>query len=62
MAETTAYYTIEEASDGRFYFILKGGNHEPMATSQMYDTKSKAERGIEDHREGAVTTKVVDNT
>ena len=62
MAETTAYYTIEKASDGRFYFILKGGNHEPMATSQMYDEKSGAERGVKDHRECAVTTRVVDKT
>jgi len=37
-----------KSKDGREYFVLKAANHEIIGTSEMYVTKSNAERGVED--------------
>ena len=60
MAE--AYYDLKKSSDGQFYFNLIASNGEPVATSEMYPTKSNAERGTDAVRRAASTTEVKDNT
>lgn len=60
MAE--AYYDLKKASDGQFYFNLVAPNGEPVATSEMYPTKSNAKRGIDAVRRAASAVKIEDNT
>jgi uncharacterized protein YegP (UPF0339 family) len=42
-----ARYTVLNAVDGRFYFVLKAANGQVIARSQLYSTKYSAERGVE---------------
>lgn len=44
---TAARYTVLNAVDGRFYFVLKATNGQVIARSQLYSTKYSAERGVE---------------
>lgn len=32
---------------GEPYFVLRGGNHEPLGTSEMYSSKTKRDEGID---------------
>lgn len=41
-----ARYERKDASDGRFYFTLKAGNHQVIGTSQMYKTAAARDEGI----------------
>lgn len=41
-----ARYERKDASDGRFYFNLKAGNHQVIGTSQMYKTAAARDEGI----------------
>ena len=59
MAE--AYYNLKKSSDDQFYFTLVASNGEPVATSEMYPTKSNAERGVDAVRRAANTTEIKDN-
>jgi uncharacterized protein YegP (UPF0339 family) len=42
----TANYRVLEAADGRWYFNLVAGNGQVIGTSQLYTTRSSAERGL----------------
>lgn len=42
-----ARYTVLNAVDGRYYFVLKATNGQVIARSQLYATKYSAERGVE---------------
>jgi uncharacterized protein len=42
----TGYYELKKGGSGKFSFVLKAGNHEPILASQSYDTKSGAEGGM----------------
>ncbi len=42
-----ARYERKDASDGRFYFNLKAGNHQIIGTSQMYKSAASRDAGIE---------------
>ncbi|MDP3504980.1 MAG: YegP family protein [Myxococcales bacterium] len=44
---TAARYTVLDAVDGRFYFVLKATNGQVIGRSQLYATKSNAQRGVE---------------
>lgn len=44
-APDTRNVEILESSDGQFYFTVKAANSEIIAVSEMYSTKSNAERG-----------------
>ena len=57
-----AYYSLRKSKDGQFYFNVVASNDETVATSEMYPTKSNAERGTDAVRRAASTTDVVDNT
>jgi hypothetical protein len=39
-------YERKTASDGRFYFNLKAGNHQVIGTSQMYKSETSRDDGI----------------
>jgi len=39
-------FESKDASDGRFYFNLKAGNHQVIGTSQMYKSTSGRDNGI----------------
>jgi hypothetical protein len=40
-------YDIREATNGQFYFNIEAGNHEIIATSELYTTRSNAVRAAE---------------
>ena len=42
-----AYYKVNTAKDGQFFFNLKAGNHETVLTSELYKQKQSALDGIE---------------
>jgi uncharacterized protein YegP (UPF0339 family) len=46
-------YALSKNSDGRFLFNLKAGNDEKILTSESYDAKASAEKGIESVRSNA---------
>ena len=60
MAE--AYYELRKSKDGQFYFNVIASNGEPVATSEMYPTKSNATRGTNAVRDAASTTVIQDKT
>lgn len=39
-------FEIKKATDGQFYFHLKAGNGEIILSSEMYEAKASAEKGI----------------
>lgn len=41
-----ARFEVREARDGHFYFVLKAGNGQVIGVSEMYESKSNAERGV----------------
>ncbi len=53
-----ARFDRKEASDGRFYFNLKAGNHQIIGTSQMYKTTASRDSGIESVKTNGPTTTV----
>lgn len=53
-----ARFDRKEASDGRFYFNLKAGNHQIIGTSQMYKTVASRDAGIESVKTNGPTTTV----
>ncbi|MBP9147673.1 MAG: YegP family protein [Rhodoferax sp.] len=53
-----ARFDRKEASDGRFYFNLKAGNHQIIGTSQMYKTTASRDAGIESVKTNGPTTTV----
>lgn len=51
-------YDRKVASDGRFYFNLKAGNHQVIGTSQMYKTEDSRDNGIASVKTNGSTTTV----
>ena len=39
-------FEIRENASGQYYFVLKAGNGEVIATSESYTTKAAARKGI----------------
>ncbi|WP_071880149.1 YegP family protein [Geobacillus vulcani] len=57
------YFVIERASNGLYYFVIKSGNHEVVATSETYYSKENAKRTIEAIKQGVnPNSRVIDNT
>lgn len=48
----------KDASDGRFFFNLKAGNHQVIGTSQMYKSTSGRDGGIESVRKNAASAEI----
>jgi uncharacterized protein YegP (UPF0339 family) len=40
------WFELSKSSDGQFRFVLKAGNAEIILTSELYKSKSSAEKGI----------------
>ena len=53
-------FEIKKRKDGQFYFNLKAGNGEIIATSEAYKQKASALKGIESVRRNAPGAKVSD--
>lgn len=51
-------YESKDASDGRQYFVLKAANHQVIGTSQMYQSASNRDGGIESVKTNGPTTTV----
>jgi uncharacterized protein YegP (UPF0339 family) len=43
-------YEIKDAKGGKFHFSLKAGNGQIILSSEMYETKKAAEKGVESVR------------
>ena len=52
-ASVAEHYEIKENAGGKFYFVLKAGNHEVIGISQAYTSKGSAESGIESVKNNA---------
>lgn len=46
-------FEIKSSSNGKYYFNLKSGNGQIILSSEMYETKSACENGIESVRKNA---------
>ncbi len=40
------YYELSKNDKGQFHFVLKAGNHEIILSSEMYEAKANALKGI----------------
>lgn len=50
------------AKNGKPYFALKASNGQDLGRSEMYNSKSSMERGIQSVKRNAPDAKLVDNT
>jgi len=48
-----AEYELKTAKNGKFHFNLKAGNGQIILSSEMYESKSAAENGIESVRKNS---------
>ena len=55
-------FEVKKRKDGQYYFNLKAGNGEIIATSEAYKQKASAMKGIDSVRRNAPDAKVVDVT
>ncbi|MBS1796408.1 MAG: YegP family protein [Acidobacteria bacterium] len=46
-------FEIKQSASGKFHFNLKAGNGQIILSSEMYETKSAAENGIESVKKNA---------
>ena len=54
-------YEKKVASNGKFHFNLKAGNHQVIGTSQLYATEQSRETGIASVKANGATTTIKDN-
>jgi len=55
-------FVLEKGSTGKFHFNLHAANGQVIATSQHYESKASALKGIESVRHNAADAVVEDNT
>lgn len=55
-------YDSKVASNGKFYFNLKAGNHQVIGSSQMYASAQSRDGGIASVKTNGSSTKIKDNT
>ncbi|VEB95376.1 Uncharacterized conserved protein [Cedecea lapagei] len=53
-------YDKKVASNGKFYFNLKAGNHQVIGTSQMYATEQSRDKGVASVKNNGGTETVKD--
>jgi uncharacterized protein YegP (UPF0339 family) len=46
-------FVLKRSSNGKYHFNLQAGNGEIIATSELYESKASAEKGIESVRVNA---------
>ncbi len=61
-AGNDARYERKTGKSGKFFFVLKAGNHEIIGNSEQYDTEKNRDKGIESVKKNAPDAKVVDLT
>lgn len=57
-----AHYEKKTATNGKFHFNLKAGNHQVIGTSQMYATEQSRDKGIASVKTNGASETVKDNT
>ena len=55
-------FVIKKGSSGKFHFNLVAGNGQVIATSETYESKESAHKGIESVRKNAPDAIVEDET
>jgi uncharacterized protein YegP (UPF0339 family) len=55
-----ARYERKESSNGKPYFVLKAANHQIIGQSEMYESKSSMENGIESVKKNAPDADIVE--
>jgi Uncharacterized conserved protein len=55
-------YEKKTASNGKFYFNLKAGNHQVIGNSQMYASEQSRDKGIASVKTNGPSQTVKDNT
>ena len=55
-------YEKKTASNGKFHFNLKAGNHQVIGSSQFYATEQSRDKGIASVKTNGSTQTVKDNT
>lgn len=58
----TAKFVLKRASNGKYHFNLQAANGENIATSELYETKASAEKGIESVRMNAQRAEIDDRS
>jgi uncharacterized protein YegP (UPF0339 family) len=56
------YLVIERNAAGDYWWRAVGANHEPLATSEMLESKAACRNAIDVIRSGAAGAEVVDRT
>ncbi len=57
-----AKFEINKSRNDQYYFVLKAGNGEPIATSEMYVSKQGCKHGINSVKNNAADAEVIDLT
>lgn len=57
-----AHYEKKTATNGKFHFNLKAGNHQVIGTSQLYATEQSRDKGIASVKTNGSSETVKDNT
>jgi uncharacterized protein YegP (UPF0339 family) len=57
-----AKYTLKKGSTGKFHFNLVATNGQVIATSESYESKAAAMKGIESVRKNAAEAQLDDQT
>lgn len=55
-------FVVTKNAKGQYHFVLKAGNGETIAQSEMYSSKAAAMNGIASVKKNAGTAKVDDQT
>ncbi|MCS6933669.1 MAG: YegP family protein [Chitinophagales bacterium] len=55
-------YERKTSSNGKFFFNLKAGNGQVIGTSEMYESESSRENGIESVKKNAPNATIEDTT
>lgn len=55
-------YECKESTNGKAYFVLKAKNHQVIGQSQMYESESGCQNGIESCKTNGVSEEVKDLT
>ena len=55
-------YNLKISPSGKYMFNLKAGNSQVILSSELYESKSTSEKGIESVKTNGPTTDIADNT
>ena len=61
-AQNEARFEKKTASNGKYYFVLKAGNGQIIGNSEMYESESGRDNGIESVQKNAPTATIDDQT